>query len=180
MAEAELTTIARPYARAAFARGLDVTGGLGDWSSMLGLLAEAVRQKVVRDALDNPRLTTAQESQLLFDLLGDDINAEGRNFVNILAQYGRLSLLPNISVIFEQLKHQHEKTMDVSVTSAFDVEQADQDKLSEALRRRLQKEINLSTSVDKSLVGGVIVRTEDTVIDDSVRGKLEKLAHVLH
>lgn len=180
MAEAELTTIARPYARAAFSHAIDETsGGLDRWSRMLTLLSAASRDERVQRALDNPMMTTAQECELIFDILGDELSQQGRNFVSVLAEYGRLSLLPEIADIFEQLKAQHEKTMDVKVTSAFDIDGADEEKLGAALKRRLQKEINLSTQVDRSLLGGIVIRAEDTVIDNSVRGKLEKLAHAL-
>lgn len=179
MAEAELTTIARPYARAAFSQALDEASGLASWSRMLGLLAAAVTNHVVREALDNPRLTTEQESRLLLDIMGEELSEKGQNFVVVLAQYGRIALLPTIADIYEQLKANHEKTMNVVVTSAFELDTEDAGKLSEALNRKLQREISLTTTVDKSLLGGVIVRTEDTVIDYSVRGKLEKLAQAL-
>ncbi|MCB1691630.1 MAG: F0F1 ATP synthase subunit delta [Pseudomonadales bacterium] len=179
MAEAELTTVARPYARAAFSRALDETDGLAKWSRMLALLSAALDAGIVQDALADPRLTTEQEAKLLIDILGDELSGEGSNFVMILAENGRTTLLPNIAELFEHFKAQHEKTMDVLVTSAFEVTQADQDKLAEALTKRLQKEIKLSAEVDPSLLGGVIIRAEDTVIDGSVRGKLGKLTQIL-
>jgi F-type H+-transporting ATPase subunit delta len=180
MAEAELTTVARPYARAVFSRAIDEPSGLGSWSRMLGLMAAAASQAVVKKALDNPVLTTAQESALLCDLLGDELTKEGRNFLVVLGEHGRIPLLPQISELYEHLKAQHEKTMDVTVTSAFEVDEADQTRLEEALKRRLQKDIKLSSSVDPGLLGGVVIRTEDTVIDNSVRGKLAKLARALN
>ena len=179
MAEAELTTIARPYARAAFSHALDQADGLANWSRMLGFLSAAVQADVVRSALDDPMLTTEQEASLVFDIVGSDINDAGKNFVSVLAQYGRIALLPRIAELFEQLKAQHEKTMDVDITSAFEVDPTDESKLAEALKRKLQKNIKITTQVDKTLLGGVIIRTEDTVIDNSVRGKLEKLSQAL-
>ncbi len=179
MAEAELTTVARPYARAAFSYGLDQTDGLSRWSRMLALLGAAADTDVLEAALDNPQLSHEQEAFMLIDLLADELDEGGKNFVKILAENGRLPLLPEISAIFEDLKAQHEKTMDVTVTSAFEVSDADKAKLGDALKQRLQKEIDLSAEVDQSLVGGVVIRADDTVIDNSVRGKLEKLAHAL-
>ena len=180
MAEAELSTIARPYARAAFSYAPDTQGGLGQWSRMLVLLAAAVREPVVRAALDNPRLTTADETGLLLQLMGDDINAEGRNFLGILAENGRLALLPTISEQFELLKSNHEKTMDVAVTSAFEVSEQEKSALETALKTRLQRDIRLESTVDKSLIGGVVIKAEDTVIDDSVKGRLARLAQALN
>lgn len=180
MAEAELTTIARPYARAAFSTALDQSSGLAKWSQMLGMLAEAVRNPVVQEALDNPALTPEAEAKLVMDIMGDDLDEQGRNLVAILGEYGRIAVLPEISELFEHLKAQHEKTMEVRITSAYEVEDADKDRLAEALAQRLQKSINITTDVDASLLGGVVIRADDTVIDNSVRGKLEKLAQVLN
>ncbi len=180
MAESELTTIARPYARAAFSQGLDETSGLASWSRMLGMLSAAIQDETVRSNLENPLLTRAQQSGLVIDLMGEELSDHGRNFVTVLAENGRISLMTTISEIFELLKSNHEKTMDVEVTSAFDVSSEDSDKLSEALKSRLQRDVNLTASVDSTLIGGIVVRTEDTVIDNSVRGKLDRLAQVLN
>ena len=179
MAEAELATIARPYARAAFSHALVREGGLASWSRMLGLLAAAVAEPIVQDALDNPRLTTEDETGLLLRLLGDDLDRDGRNFIGVLAEYNRLALMPTISEMFELLKANHEKTMEVQITSAYEVSESEQTALSGALQKMLQRKISLDTEVDGSLIGGVIVKAEDTVIDDSVRGRLEKLSHAL-
>lgn len=179
MAEAEFPTIARPYARAAFSRGLDQTDGLGTWSRMLSLLAAAVSEPIVEEVLDNPTLTTEDETSLILQLMGDGLNQDGQNFVSVLAEYGRLALLPTIAELFELLKANHEKTMDVEVTSAFEVSDQEKIELGAALQRMLQRDINIETEVDKLLIGGVVIRAEDTVIDDSVKGRLEKLSLVL-
>lgn len=180
MAESELATIARPYARAAFSRALDEDEGLSRWSRMLGLLAVTAGHDKVRAALDNPVLSTDDEAGLLIDVLADDLTDEARNFVRVLAQYGRLSLLHKIWEQFELLKAHHEKTMDVEVVSAFEVTQEEKEQLMTSLKRKLQREINIDAKVEASLLGGVIIRAEDTVIDYSVRGKLAKLSQALH
>ena len=112
--------------------------------------------------------------------MGEELNDQGRNFVQVLAKYGRIALLPEISAMYELFKANHEKTMDVEITSAYEVEDADKTILSEALKKKLQREISLTSTVDASLLGGVIIRAEDTVIDNSVRGKLNKLSHALN
>jgi F-type H+-transporting ATPase subunit delta len=147
---------------------------------MLSLLAATVSNDTVSVALDNPTLTTESEAALVIDVMGEELNEKGRNFVHVLAQYGRMMLLPEISEMFELLKANHEKTMDVEITSAFEVDEADKNLLGEALQRRLQRDISVSASVDASLLGGVVIRAEDTVIDNSVRGKLNKLSHALN
>jgi F-type H+-transporting ATPase subunit delta len=179
MAEAELATIARPYARAAFSYALDQESGLTGWSRMLQLLSAAVTEDVIRVALDNPLLSGEDEAGLLISLLGDEISTEGQNFINVLAGYDRVALLPEIADMYELLKANHEKTMEVEVTSAFDVSDSEIAALSTALKTKLQREINLETTIDESLLGGVIIKAEDTVIDDSVRGKLQKMSNEL-
>ena len=180
MAEAEHITIARPYARAVFSRALEVPDGLATWSTMLALLAETVSQPVVVRALDDPRLSSHEEAALVGRILGETLTGEANNFLMVLGDNDRVSLLPEISELYEHLKAQYEKTSDVSVTSAFDVSEEDRQRLESAMKERLQKNVNLSTSVDQELMGGVIIRTEDTVIDNSVRGKLTKLAQTLY
>ena len=179
MAEAELPTVARPYARAAFSYALEQADGLSTWSRMLQLLAGAVNEPVVQASLDDPLLTTEDQTRLLDQLMGDDLSVEGGNFLGILAEYDRLTLIPTITEQFELLKANHEKTLDVSVTSAYEISEAEQQNLSSALKNKLQRDINIETEVDQSLIGGVVIKAEDTVIDDTVRGRLERLSHAL-
>ena len=180
MAESELSTVARPYARAAFSQALEQSSGLTDWSRTLNLLAAAIQQPAVVATLDDPLLTTNDEASLVIQIMGEELSDRGQNFVHILAENGRLPLMPQICEMFELLKANHEKTMQVEIVSAYQVQDADQQILAEALKQRLQREINLSSSIDPNLIGGVVIRAEDTVIDHSVRGKLDKLSQLLN
>ncbi len=180
MAEAELATIARPYARAAFSCALDAEEGLQKWSRMLGLLAAASSDPSMSACLDNPVLSASGEAALLIDFLDEELDQAGQNFVLALSDYDRLALLPSIAELFELLKANHEKTMDVKITSAFEVSEEQQAVISSALTRKLQREVVLETELETDLLGGIVVRAEDTVIDDSVRGKLQKLAGLLN
>ena len=112
-------------------------------------------------------------------LLGEELDVQGQNFIAILAEYDRLALLPTIADMFDFMKANHEKTMEVSIESAYDVDNAAQEKLAAALQSRLQRDVVLSTTVDRELIGGLIIRAGDSVIDNSVRGKIERLANVL-
>jgi|TARA_B110000240_G_scaffold174156_2_gene200418 F-type H+-transporting ATPase subunit delta len=179
MAEAELTTIARPYAKAAFSFALDQDQGLTHWSAMLGILAAAMAEDVVREKLDDPKLTTEAGAEVLVAMLDGELDDKAGNFLIVLAENGRLALLPNISEIFELLKAEYEKTINVEVTSAYEVSSEETEKLSDALHKKLQREVNLTTHVDESLLGGVVIKAEDSVIDGSVRGKLRKLSQAL-
>ncbi|MGI9323079.1 MAG: F0F1 ATP synthase subunit delta [Pseudomonadales bacterium] len=179
MAEAEPTTIARPYARAAFAFALEQQDGLAAWAKMLSLLATAVMTTEVQLLLDNPQTSNADKAKELATILGDELSTDGANFLVAVAEHGRLTLLPKMSQLFELLKAQHEKSMEVSLTSAFEVSEQEQQQLTKALQTRLQRDIHLETSVDKNLIGGLIIKAEDTVINDSVRGRLNKLSQAL-
>lgn len=180
MAEAEVSTVARPYARAVFSSALDEEGGLGVWSQMLAMLKAVISDASVRAMLDDPLLTLPQQKALITDLMGDDLSEHGSNFVDVMAENDRLALIPTVADMFEQLKAAHEKTVEVEVQSAFEVSDEDRDKLGEALKRKLQRDVNIQTRVDESLIGGVLIKADDTVIDDSVRGRLGRLSQVLN
>jgi F-type H+-transporting ATPase subunit delta len=167
MAESELTTIARPYARAAFSQALDEASGLANWSRMMGLLSATLRDPSVQLALDNPLLTIGDEAAIVIDIMGEELSPLGQNFIRVLADNDRISLLPQIAEMLE-------------VISAYEIDDATGQALAAGLKQKLKREINLSSSVDASLIGGAIIRAEDTVIDNSVRGKLSKLSQALN
>ncbi len=103
-----------------------------------------------------------------------------KNFVSILASNKRLSLLPEIYAQFELLKSNLEKSVDVEVVSAFDLDDAMAAKLAAVLGKKLEREVKVSTSTDNDLIGGVLIRAGDLVIDGSVRGRLNKLAEAMN
>jgi F-type H+-transporting ATPase subunit delta len=179
MAESELTTIARPYARAAFSTAVD-SDRLAYWSSMLELLSAVSRDNAVQVMLENPSLSQDQKAQILIDLCGDQIDSVGKNFVSLLAEYKRIALLPEVHHLYELLKANHEKTVEVEVISAYDVSEQDQHRLADTLSTKLKRDVNITSRTDRTLIGGLIVRTEDSVIDSSISGKLAKLAHAMN
>jgi F-type H+-transporting ATPase subunit delta len=171
---AQLTTLARPYARAAFETAV-ASNHLTAWSEMLGLLGALVQEERVASFLLVPANSTAQQADALIDLCGDALDDSVRNFVRVLATNKRLVLLGEIVKLFEEMKADHERVVDVDVVSAFSMDESAQQKLASALKQRLQRDVKLNTSIDKSLIGGLVVRAGDLVIDGSVRGKLNKL-----
>jgi F-type H+-transporting ATPase subunit delta len=176
---AEMSTVARPYAKAAFEYALGKKA-LDDWSGMLATLAQVAQDGDVRErVLSNPQLTSTQKADLLLDLCGDAVNDEVGNFLRQVGSKGRLAALPAIAEKFELLKAQQEKRMDVNIVSAFALDDAQQEKLASALAKRLNREISITTQVDSTLLGGVILRAGDTVIDGSVRGRLSRLHEAL-
>ena len=176
---AELTTLARPYAKAAFAEAVE-NNALVEWSEMLSLAAQFAADTDFAKILVHPALTAQQQATALTDLCGDKLNQSGKNFLVILGENKRLTLLPEIVEAYEELKAAQEHAVEVTVTSAFELTDAQQETLSQALKNKLQCDVRLTGKVDQSLVGGVIIRAGDLVIDGSVRGKLAKLAEAMN
>ena len=130
--------------------------------------------------LASPGSTPAHQAATIIDLCGDVLDATGRNFIVILSENRRLTLLPQISYQFEIMKANREKAVDVDVVSAQPLDAEQQKMLSEALSIKLQRKVNMQVSLDKSLLGGAVIRAGDTVIDGSIRGRLTKLAESLN
>ena len=176
---AELSTLARPYAKAAFEYARD-NGQLAQWSEQLGTAAAVTLDSAMEAVLNNPALTAEQQAQTLNEVCGDTVGAQARNFIAILASNKRLALLPEIHSLFAQYKANQEKSVDVEVVSAFDLADATRDRLADVLGRKLEREVKVSTSTDSDLLGGVLIRAGDLVIDGSVRGRLNKLAEAMN
>lgn len=176
---AELSTLARPYAKAAFEYARD-KNALAAWSEQLAVAAAVTADSVMVGVLTNPSITAQQQSHTVSEVCGDALGTEARNYITILASNKRLALLPEIHALFEQYKANQEKSVDVEVVSAFDLADATRDKLAEVLGKKLEREVKVSTSTDKNLLGGVLIRAGDLVIDGSVRGRLNKLAEAMN
>ncbi|MFT6056142.1 MAG: F-type H+-transporting ATPase subunit delta [Pseudohongiellaceae bacterium] len=153
---------------------------LDAWSKMLSMSAAIAVNEKVGALLTDPSLSSEQLAAIFIELCGDELNDKGKNFVNLLAENKRLVLLSAISEQFDALKANQEKTLNVEVTSAYELSSETLDKLANSLKTRLQRDIILNTNVDQSLLGGAVIRTDDTVIDSSVRGKLVKLAESMN
>lgn len=174
----EAITTARPYAQAAFEEA-QKKADLKGWSEMLLSLAEAVGHPEVRAVATNPRVTKAQVESLMEGLLGNQANAQQRNFVRVLVDNQRLLILPEIAALFEALRADAEKTVNVVVDSAFELSAAQQEKIVASLKKRMGREIKLTCKVNKELLGGVVIRAGDKVIDGSARTRLGEMANAL-
>ncbi|TCD22261.1 F0F1 ATP synthase subunit delta [Pseudomonas sp. IC_126] len=171
-------TLARPYAKAAF-EFASAAGRIDAWSGMLSLAAVAVEVPDVAELLKNPRLTSENKVKTLVQLLGSDIDEAFRNFVSTLGDNDRLDVLLTIRELFEELKAEAEKTLDVEVQTAFELTPAQLQTLAAALSKRLDRTVNPQQVVNPALIGGVVIRAGDVVVDGSVRGKLSQLAESL-
>lgn len=174
---ADRLTIARPYAKAAFARA-KADGRLGSWSGALARAAAAVGDERVRALFGSPKVTASQLAELVAGVAGDELDQYGRNFIALLAEAKRLPFLPEIAQIFDQLKDDAERVVDVQITSAAPLGD-EEGKLVAALEKRFDRKVRVHTAVDPELIGGAVVRAGDLTIDGSVKARLARLAQEL-
>lgn len=172
---AELSTIARPYAEAAFELAREESA-LGAWSQMLRFGATIVGDERVAAALDNPRLDAPAKESLLLSIAGDRFDAQARNFIHVLVAADRVALLPQISAQFDALKDDAEATAKATIESAFELTDAQVAELKAALERRFGRKIEATVSVNPELIGGARVTVGDAVIDGSVQAKLDAMS----
>ena len=175
---AESTTIARPYAEAAFALARE-QNALDQWSQMLRLATTIVQDPRVAEALDNPRLGTPEKESLLLSVAGDNLTQDGRNLVRVLVEADRIALLPEIAELFEALKDQAQGTAKAEIETAMALSDAQLGEITSALERRFGKRIEATVRVNPGLIGGARVTVGDTVIDASVQAKLAAMANQL-
>jgi F-type H+-transporting ATPase subunit delta len=171
---ADISTIARPYAKAVFELARDEQR-FDDWSAILGGLAQAVADPRVNAMIGHPSIGRGQLGKMINEALGDKLSAQGRNLISLLSEYNRLKAAPAIAAGYEALRAEHESRADVEITSAVAVDKPQQDALAKAIGKRLSREVAVTWKTDDSLVAGAIIRSGDLVIDGSLRGELEKL-----
>ncbi|OGT18693.1 MAG: F0F1 ATP synthase subunit delta [Gammaproteobacteria bacterium RBG_16_57_12] len=172
---AEKTTIARPYAKAVFALARS-QGKLKEWSGMLGYAAAVAAHPDMRAVIANPGVGNERLAGLFIEVCGERLNEQGKNLIHTLVENDRLALLPEITVLYEELRAEEERTIEAECVSAYEISAEQQQKLVGALRARLQREVTLTCSVDGSLIGGVVIKAGDLVIDGSVKAQINKLA----
>lgn len=175
---AELSTLARPYAKAAFEYA-DSANALSEWSTQLATAAAVAQADTIKKVLASPSLTSEQQAQIFIDVCGDALTVKAQNFIKVLAENKRLSLLAEIYALYEAFRANREKTVDVDIATAFELDADLQDQLAKALTSKLEREVRVQANIDKSLIGGVIIRAADVVIDASIRGRLAKLGEAM-
>lgn len=173
----DLTNIARPYAKAAFDYALE-QNTLDAWLQMLVFAAEVAKNQQVATIL-RTNGTADKQADLFIQVCGEQLNEHGRNFVKVMAENHRLLALPEVLAAFLEHKAAYEREVTVDVTSATTLSAAQQDKLIAALSQRLARKVKLNCSVNPEVVGGMLIKAGDMVIDGSVRGKLDRLATAL-
>ena len=175
---AELTTIARPYAEAAFALARE-GNALPVWSERLRYLSAIIGDPAVGRALDNPKLTAGDKEALLLSVAGDKLDATERNFVRVLVEADRVALLPQIAALFDALRNEAEGVATARIDTAFPLSEAELASLTETLAKRFGKRIDATVNVAPELIGGARITVGDTVIDASVQAQLQSMANQL-
>ncbi len=175
---AELATIARPYANAVFDMAKQ-DNSLNQWSNMLAVLDATTQHEQVAILLDSPELSSSAKAFRLAQLCGDELYDRGNKFLQALADHDRLALINEVREQFEALRAEELRNLEVEVISAYELTSEQSESLKQALNKKFDKEISIESRVDKSLIGGAVIRAGDMVIDGSVRGKLNKLAETL-
>jgi F-type H+-transporting ATPase subunit delta len=182
---ADNNTIARPYATAIFELA-HAAGELADWSASLDVAGQLLADRGLVEYLGNPQFNDEQRLEFLTGLFtkanakllaGSD--SKGTNFLKLLIENRRISVLPEIAAHFEELKAKVENTVDATVTSASQLSSKQLDDIATALKKRLGREVKIESEIDENLIGGAVIRAGDVVIDGSLRARLEGLANAL-
>lgn len=175
---AELAELARPYSEAVYKIAKEKETAQ-EWSEMLELLSLVMNDQDISRAARNPRVGDERFIELVLDICSDKLNKEGVAFVKVLSENKRLNLVGKIAELYEQYRSDDEGYLTVDVRSAFPMDKEEQARLSKILGKQFGKEIRLNVDEDNSLIGGLIIRAGDKVIDGSVSGQIEQLAKQL-
>jgi F-type H+-transporting ATPase subunit delta len=174
----DLTGIARPYARAVYELAKE-KDSFDKWTDMMTFLSTVVQDEAMIEALDSPKMTDAQKAELLETVSEGQLDDQGKNFINVLSENDRLSLIPEICTLYEAYRDEDKGVIEAEVISAQALSKDDEKKLAAALNKRLGCEVKIVSKVDESLLGGAIIHAGDLVIDGSIQGRLGELATAL-
>ncbi|MBB1313227.1 MULTISPECIES: F0F1 ATP synthase subunit delta [Aliivibrio] len=172
-----MTTIARPYAKAAFDFAVE-KNELNQWVQMLTFCSEVTKNKDMAQLLDGA-VAPEKLAEIFISICGEQLNEFGQNLIHIMAENGRLKVLPDVLDQYIFLQHEFEKVIDAEIISAIELTEQQKADIGAKLEARLERKVKLNCSVDEALLAGVIIRAGDLVIDNSVRGRLSRLSETL-
>ena len=175
---AELATIARPYAEAAFRTALE-SGGLARWSDTLALIDAGVSDEQIASRLNDPNVSDTALEGVLLGAFGERLDGPGRNFVQVLIANSRLGLTGEIRAQYDELKREHEGVLEARIVSAMPIDDAQVRPLVAALEAKYKRRVNVQVEVDPTLIGGARILVGDKVIDATVRGRLDAMRAAL-
>jgi len=172
---ADYTTSARPYARAVYNLATEKSA-VDSWGEALAILAAVADDATMQELLDNPQLNKDQKGELLLKVVSDKLDQQQQNLVKLLAENGRLRALPEIAHQFETYRAEAEGKVEAEVISAFDLTKEQQQAITATLKSKLGRDVSITTRTDESLIGGVVIKAGDIIIDGSMKSQLEALA----
>ena len=175
---AEISTIARPYAVAAYRLGKEQSA-LAKWSEMLDFASQVASDVKMQAYINDPKVVSSDLQAAFLKVCGDKLNVNAQNLIKVLVEYGRMSILPAITTAFEELKAQDEGVLEASIIAAAKPSAAEVKDLVTRLEAKFGKKVEAKVSVDAELIGGMKIIVGDTVIDASVKGQLQNLAYTL-
>ena len=175
---AKYTTSARPYARAVYALANE-TSSVENWGEALAWMAAVVSDASMQDMLDKPQLSKEQKGDLMLKVLSGKLDQRQQNLISLMAENGRLKALPEVADQFEIQRAEAEGKVEAEVISAFALSDEQEQAITETLKRKLGRDVSITTSIDESLIGGVVIKAGDTIIDGSMKSQLESLALTL-
>ena len=174
----DFTTAARPYARAVYQLAQE-TSSVDNWGDALVLLAAVSNDAAMISIIDKPQLSRENKGEQLINVVKDKVNAQQINLIKLMAENGRLKILPYVADQYEIYRAEAEGKIDAEVFSAFELSAEQENTIIKTLKNKLGREVSLTTSIDKSLIGGVVIKAGDTIIDGSMKAQLESLALTL-
>lgn len=170
--------LARPYAQAAFEYA-KAQHALDRWQHALAALAQCVRDEKIKTALQLPQSTPERTAGIILGLLDGCLDADVINFVRLLATYNRLMVLPAVAALFDALCYDRKKTLHIDVTTVFELADSEKGPLEAALTAHFKKTVTVSYHIDTAMLGGVMIKAGDKVIDASFVGQLKQLTTAL-
>jgi F-type H+-transporting ATPase subunit delta len=175
---AEYTTSARPYARAVYALATQ-SSTVDNWTDALALMAAVTTDTAMQEMLDDPQLSKEQKGQLILKVIADKLNQQQQNLVRLMAENDRLRALPEVAHQFETYRAEAEGKVEAEIISAFALTSEQEKAITNTLKSKLGRDVSITTSTDESLIGGVVIKAGDTIIDGSMKYQLELLAQTL-
>lgn len=173
----EITT-ARPYAKAVFELA-DANKSYDQWTNNLQFLAAVAADSQVTPLFTSPKLRSEERGEAFLKLCEGNVDDKAANFVRVLADNDRLPLLPAIAELYKELSDEAQNIVEATVSSAFEVSAEQQAAIQDALSKKLGKTVKVTAELDESLVGGIVIRAGDMVIDGSIQNRIAQLAGAL-
>ena len=169
---------ARRYAEAAF-QIADRDGTLEGWLKDLDTAAEILGVEDVARLLANPAIPFDARAEIVDQVLGKSVSEKARNLVLLLVRRGRIELLPRVATEYRRLYDRREGIVEATVISATELDKGELAAIRSRIGELTSGKVEMTTSVDPSILGGVIIQLGDQLIDGSVRGRLERLRNQL-